>query len=45
MQQTLHEYHLGEAGMKQKWWQKEVIYQIYPKSFYDSNNDGIGVRP
>ncbi|MDV2884836.1 alpha-glucosidase [Alkalihalophilus pseudofirmus] len=28
--------------MDKKWWQKEVIYQIYPKSFYDSNNDGIG---
>ncbi len=28
--------------MQKKWWQKEVIYQIYPKSFYDSNNDGIG---
>lgn len=27
--------------MKQ-WWQKEVVYQIYPKSFYDSNQDGIG---
>lgn len=25
-----------------KWWQKSVIYEIYPKSFYDSNNDGIG---
>lgn len=24
------------------WWQKEVIYQIYIKSFYDSNNDGYG---
>lgn len=24
------------------WWQKEVIYQIYPKSFMDLNNDGIG---
>lgn len=28
--------------MERKWWQKEVIYQIYPKSFYDSNNDGVG---
>lgn len=28
--------------MKRQWWQEEVIYQIYPKSFYDSNNDGIG---
>lgn len=24
------------------WWKESVIYQIYPKSFYDSNGDGIG---
>lgn len=28
--------------MKKKWWHNSVVYQIYPKSFYDSNNDGIG---
>lgn len=28
--------------MERKWWQKEVIYQIYPKSFNDTNQDGIG---
>ena len=28
--------------MQKKWWMESVGYQIYPKSFYDSNNDGIG---
>lgn len=28
--------------MEEKWWQDAVIYQIYPKSFMDSNGDGIG---
>lgn len=28
--------------MKRKWWHEKVAYQIYPKSFYDTNGDGIG---
>ncbi len=28
--------------MKKTWWKESVIYQIYPRSFMDSNADGIG---
>ncbi len=28
--------------MEEKWWQRSVVYQIYPRSFQDSNGDGIG---
>ena len=31
--------------MEKKWWQDKVAYQIYPKSFYDTNGDGIGDLP
>ena len=31
-----------DMGMQKKWWHDKVAYQIYPKSFCDTNGDGIG---
>lgn len=31
-----------EMSMEKHWWHRATIYQIYPKSFMDSNGDGIG---
>jgi oligo-1,6-glucosidase len=29
-------------NLERAWWKEAVVYQIYPRSFYDSNGDGIG---
>ena len=33
---------VGAIKMKQPWWKKSVVYQIYPKSFNDSTGSGVG---
>ena len=31
-----------DVQARQEWWRGAVIYQIYPRSFRDTNGDGIG---
>ena len=33
---------LKKVNCKEEWWQYSTVYQIYPRSFQDTNSDGIG---
>lgn len=36
---------MASQAVERKWWKESVVYQIYPASFKDSNNDGLGDIP
>jgi hypothetical protein len=32
----------SSTKLRRQWWKESIAYQIYPRSFQDSNGDGIG---